>query len=36
MREEVLKVLTYLSWLNAVNDTENKFNELISKKQKLK
>ena len=31
---KVLRVLTYLSWKNAVNDTENKYDELMQDKQK--
>jgi CRISPR/Cas system CSM-associated protein Csm4 (group 5 of RAMP superfamily) len=35
-KTKVLNVLTYLSWKNAVNDTENKYNELMTEKHKHK
>tara|TARA_R100000734_G_C3307318_1_gene97879 strand:- start:416 stop:547 length:132 start_codon:yes stop_codon:yes gene_type:complete len=35
-RENVLKVFTYLSWLNAVNDSETMYHELMNKKKNKK
>ena len=35
-RTNILRVFTYLSWLNAVNDAENKYKELMEEKQKRK
>ena len=35
-RENIMKVFTYLSWLNAVNDSESRYHELMNEKQNKK